>query len=118
MDNELEKNKLLFKAEIIIASLALIILLSLLSISIYAINTLNLLAVPITLIILAFIIFILACTFCLYIEQKVGFYQCKICGHKHTPSFKQIFLAPHVNRTRYLKCPKCKKSSWNKKVLK
>ena len=118
MDNEHEKNKLLFKAEIIIGSLAVIILLTLISISIYAINKLNLVLSPIILILIALIIFILACIFCLYIEQKVGFYLCKKCGHKHTPSFKQIFLAPHINRTRYLKCPKCKETSWNKKVLK
>ena len=31
--------------------------------------------------------------------------------------FKSVLWAMHVNRTRYLKCPKCEKKSWNKKVL-
>ena len=53
----------------------------------------------------------------LRIEQVAGYYQCGKCNHKYTPTFKGVLWAPHINRTRYLKCPKCNKKSWNKKVL-
>ena len=52
------------------------------------------------------------------IEQKAGYYECQKCHHKHVPSYWTANLAPHICRTRYLKCPKCGKKSWQKKVLK
>ena len=54
---------------------------------------------------------------CLKIEQKAGYYECKECGYIYVPTFKQVFLAMHLNRTRYMKCPKCSKKSWQKKIL-
>ena len=51
------------------------------------------------------------------IEQKVGFYECGKCGCRYVPSYKQINLAMHVGRTRYMKCPDCGRYSWQKKVL-
>ena len=32
-------------------------------------------------------------------------------------SYWQTNLAPHMGRTRYMKCPECGKRSWQKKVL-
>lgn len=55
--------------------------------------------------------------FALKIEQTAGFYECKKCGHRYVPTFKSVNLALHMGRTRYLKCPKCNKKSWNKKVI-
>ena len=55
--------------------------------------------------------------FALKIEQVVGYYECKKCGHRYVPTFKAVNLAMHIFRTRYLKCPKCNKKSWNKKVI-
>lgn len=52
------------------------------------------------------------------IEQIAGYYECQKCHHKHVPSYWMANLAPHICRTRYLKCPKCGKKSWQKKVLK
>ena len=51
------------------------------------------------------------------IEQKLGYYECGNCGHKHQPKLKEIVFAHHVGRTRYLTCPKCGQKSWNKKVI-
>lgn len=51
------------------------------------------------------------------IEQTAGYYKCAKCGHKHIPTYKSVFLAQHIGRTRYLRCPKCGKKSWQKKVL-
>ena len=53
----------------------------------------------------------------LKIEQVAGYYECAECGHRHVPQYKSVFLAMHFGRTRYMKCPKCGKSSWQKKVL-
>lgn len=61
---------------------------------------------------------LIATPFMLKIEQKAGYYQCKCCGHKYVPKYKSVFLAMHMGRTRYLRCPKCGKKSWNKKVIK
>ena len=34
-----------------------------------------------------------------------------------TPTYKAINLAMHMGRTRYMRCPKCCKKSWQKKVI-
>ena len=49
--------------------------------------------------------------------QVAGYYQCKKCGHKYIPTYKEVKMAMHMGRTRYLKCPCCKQKSWNKKVI-
>ena len=54
---------------------------------------------------------------CIWIEQRAGFYECKHCKNKYVPGFFNVTMAMHMGRTRYLKCPKCNKWSWNKKVL-
>ena len=53
----------------------------------------------------------------LRVEQIAGYYECNKCHYKYIPTYKKINLAPHLGRTRYMKCPKCNKRSWNKKVL-
>ena len=62
-------------------------------------------------------VFFIALLFLVRIEQKAGYYECKCCGHKYVPTYKQTLFSMHVNRTRYLKCPKCGKKSWSKKVI-
>lgn len=64
-----------------------------------------------------FILFLIGGFYCLKIEQSAGYYKCKECGHKYVPSYRSITIAPHYLRTRYMKCPKCKKRSWQKKTL-
>ena len=61
---------------------------------------------------------LIATPFMIRIEQKAGLYECKKCGHKHIPTYSSVFMAMHYGRTRYMKCPNCKKWSWQKKVLK
>ena len=55
--------------------------------------------------------------FALRIEQVAGYYQCKHCGHTYVPTYKAVANAPHMARTRYMKCPECGKKSWQKKVI-
>ena len=67
---------------------------------------------------IGFLQFILCMLYLLRIEQVAGYYECKHCHHKHVPTYKQVFWAMHMCRTRYLKCPKCNQKSWQKKVIK
>ena len=53
----------------------------------------------------------------LKIEQMAGYYECKECGHRYVPTFKAVNAAMHMGRKRYMRCPKCNKKSWQKKVL-
>ena len=53
----------------------------------------------------------------LSLEQMIGYHKCEHCGHENIPSLKQIIFAPHVGRTRYLKCEKCNEKSWQKKII-
>ena len=71
----------------------------------------------ITLIMTGFIPFIIMILFAMRIEQKAGYYECEHCHHKYVPTFSSVLWAMHVNRTRYMKCPKCGKRSWQKKVI-
>ena len=69
------------------------------------------------LITLAIIIFSIGITCSLKIEQVAGYYECPKCHYKYIPTFKSVFFAQHINRTRKLRCPKCHQKSWQKKVL-
>ena len=70
-----------------------------------------------TLIGLGFVIFLAGCFCALRIEQVAGYYECKECGHRYVPTFKAVNMAMHMGRKRYMRCPKCHKKSWQKKVL-
>ena len=54
---------------------------------------------------------------CIKIEQTAGYYECAKCHHKYIPTYSNILWAMHINRTRYMKCPKCNQRSWQKKVI-
>jgi transcriptional regulator with XRE-family HTH domain len=60
---------------------------------------------------------LVAIPFLLRIEQVAGFYECKKCHHQYVPEYKSVFVAPHIGRTRYMKCPECHKKSWQKKII-
>lgn len=113
-EKEMAHKRLLFM-EIIVAFLAMTILLSA-SCIVYFINMPTWLRILILAV--AFTITILSMIYALKIEQVAGYYLCEHCNHKHIPSYSQVFLAMHLNRTRYMKCPQCKKRSWQRKVLK
>ena len=64
-----------------------------------------------------FVVFIVAILFCVLIEQKAGYYECKECHQTFVPTYLQVLFAPHINRTRYMKCPHCGKKAYQKKVI-
>lgn len=71
----------------------------------------------ISLIVIGFVLFLAGCFYALRIEQVAGYYACKACGHKYIPTYKAVNFAPHMGRTRFMRCPQCGKKSWQKKVL-
>ena len=64
-----------------------------------------------------FIVFMVAILFSVLIEQKAGYYECKECHQTFVPTYLQVLFAPHINRTRYMKCPHCGKRAYQKKVI-
>lgn len=71
----------------------------------------------ICLIVAGFVIGFTGFLFALQIEQTAGYYRCGVCGHHYVPKYGSVLWAIHFGRTRYMKCPKCGKRSWQKKVL-
>ncbi len=64
------------------------------------------------------VVFLIPCFYALKLEVSVGAYKCKNCGHEIVPTYLEALNAMHMGTTRYLKCPKCNKRTWCKKVLK
>ena len=109
-----QADKRLLNVEIFIGTLATVILLASTIISAYVqmpdwakfalIGSAAVIAIP------SFIL-------CVKIEQVAGYYKCAYCGHTHVPTFSQSIGAMHRGRTRYMKCPKCGKRSWQVKTI-
>lgn len=64
------------------------------------------------------VLFLIPCFFALKLEVSVGAYKCKNCGYEIVPTYREALNAMHMGTTRYLKCPKCNRRSWCKKVMK
>ena len=115
--NRIEKEKeretkLLLRAEWVIGILSLIALFGAIFVaSFFEMKT----WIKIAVMAAGFVICIAGLMFCTKIEQLAGYYECKHCQHKYIPSFRKVFLAMHMGRTRYMKCPECGKRSWQKK---
>ena len=109
-----EADKRLLLVEIIVGIFAITVMLTLCLIAAYAqIED----WLRIVLIIIGFVPVLILTPFMLKIEQTAGYYECAECGHRYVPSYKSVFGALHFGTTRHLKCPKCNKRSWNKKVI-
>ena len=64
------------------------------------------------------VLFLIPCFYALKLEVSVGAYKCQNCGYEIVPTYKEAMMAMHRGFTRRLKCPKCNKRTWCKKVLK
>ena len=110
-----ERDRMLLKAERIIGIICII---PLLSASIFAAYNEGLAEWIRAAIVFGSIVpFLIAVPFLITIEQKAGYYKCAECEHCYVPTFKSVLMAPHMGYTRKMKCPKCGKKSWQKKVL-
>ena len=62
-------------------------------------------------------IFAVGMAYCLRLEHDAGYYECPNCGMKYVPSMKAVVMAPHMGRSRRMRCPHCGKRGYHKKVL-
>lgn len=107
-------NKKMLNFEIVIGYFCSILFLGLVTIASYVEMQTYL---RIILIAVGLINFIMGVSICLFIEKDAGFYECKHCDNKYVPTLNQILWSMHMGRTRHMKCPKCGKRSWQKKVV-
>ncbi len=113
-----ESDKRLLNLEIVLGITGTLFLLAMLFTGILGYQYLGLpLWAMILMMSVGFVVFMVAILFCVLIEQKAGYYECKECGHRHVPTYWQVFFAPHINRSRYMKCPHCDKRTYQKKVI-
>ena len=110
-----EADKRLLNLEWIIGILACIVLFGAMLVSAYVEMATYL---KVIIMVSGVIIFLIAMFYALKIEQVAGYYECKNCGHKYVPGYWTCFFAPHIGRSRYMRCPKCNTKSYHKKVLK
>lgn len=109
-----EKNRQLLNLEILIVAPATIAGLVLCGVAAYVEMPTGLRA---GLIVFAVVMIVTVAFIAVGIEQKAGYYECQKCFDRHVPTYWQTNLAPHIGRTRYMKCPACGKWSYQKKVL-
>jgi transcriptional regulator with XRE-family HTH domain/DNA-directed RNA polymerase subunit RPC12/RpoP len=109
-----QNDKMLLRMEILVGIICMIIFFALVIVASY-VNLEEWLRV--LLILIGFAPLLIATPFMLKIEQKAGYYECRECGHRYIPTFKAVNLAPHMGRTRYMRCPECGKKSWQKKRI-
>ena len=109
-----EADRLLLNIEIVIGVLATILFIGSFFLGLFLIEPLWAKIVVWMFGLLSFAVLIFVA---LKIEQKAGKYECKKCKHTYTPEFSEILCSAHIGRTRYLKCSKCGKKTWHKKVI-
>ena len=70
------------------------------------------------LIIVSVILFIIPCMIALKFKVETGFYECKNFLHIFVPNYKEIAVLMQTPTRRLLKCTKCGKWTWCKKLTK
>ena len=115
-DKEEETNSYLLRLEWIIGILFIIPGLVILFMALCIVSDVS---VPLTimLVIISSAIFVAGIYHALKIERNAGYYECRSCNHRYVPDMASVMMAPHMGRTRYMKCPSCGKRTWQRKVL-
>ena len=70
------------------------------------------------LIIVSVVLFIIPCVIALKFKVETGYYECKNCQHMFVPNYKEIAILMQTPTRRLLKCTKCGKWTWCKKLTK
>lgn len=110
-----ENNKSMLQLEVVIGVIGTVAFLAFVFIAAFVPD----LKMWIRLIIIIFgaILFAVSMYYAIKIEREVGYYECPDCGHRYVPGFAAFINAPHMGRTRKMKCPQCGRRNWQKKVL-
>lgn len=109
---EVKQTKKMFFYENVIGIGSTIIFTILIFMSVYFVENGG---IKILLFIFAFLFLITGVSIALKIETEEGYYECQKCHHKYIPSYRQVYFAMHIGRTRYMKCPHCQKKEVGKK---
>ena len=64
------------------------------------------------------VVFLIPCFYAVKLEVSVGTYKCQNCGYEILPTYKEAMMSMHRGFTRHLRCPKCNKRTWCKKIIK
>ena len=64
------------------------------------------------------VVFLIPCFYAVKLEVSVGTYKCQNCGYEILPTYKEAMTSMHRGFTRHLRCPKCNKRTWCKKIIK
>lgn len=110
---EIKQTKKMFFYENVIGIGSTIAFIILIFMSVYLIKDQP---IKILVFLIAFLFLITGVSIALKIETEEGYYECQKCHHKYIPSYRQVYFAMHLGRTRYMKCPHCQKRSWQKKI--
>ena len=70
------------------------------------------------LIIVSVMLFLIPCMIALKFKAETGYYECKNCQHMFVPNYKEIAVLMQTPTRRLLKCTKCGKWTWCKKLTK
>lgn len=111
---EEENNRYLLRLEIVIGVLASVSALTIIFTASFLIPGTTLMFF---LFLIALLILFVGIYFALNIERDAGYYECRSCHHRYVPDFRHVVMAPHIGRSRQMKCPSCGKRTWQKKVL-
>lgn len=69
------------------------------------------------LIVVGMAVFVVGIIYGLKLEREAGYYECSDCHEKYVPSMRAVVFAPHIGRSRKMKCPHCGRKNYHKKVL-
>lgn len=111
---EAEQNKKLLSLETVIAGSATVNYLVMIFAAIFGVA-----ALPWRLVLFGtgLAVFVVAVVCALRIEHDAGYYECPHCGARYIPTMRAVVLAPHIGRSRKMKCPRCGQRGYHKKVL-
>ncbi len=108
------KDRQLLRIEIFIGTLVTVLLIACVMVASYVqMDTIH----RILLIAAGVIPMIIGIGYGIWIEQTAGYYECRSCGNKYVPKYSKVLFSMHSGRTRFMKCPKCGKKSWQRKVI-
>ena len=111
---EAVKNRALLSLELVIALSATVTYLVMLFAAIFAVENIWWRMV---LILVGGAFLVVGIAWALRVEHDAGYYECPHCQYRYVPTMKAVVLAPHIGRDRRMKCPRCGKKGYHKKVL-
>ena len=115
-EGEERSNRKLLHIRISLIVISLVVYMAILIIASFLFK-MELLNFAIPLFITAFVLLISLVTIAILIERDAGYFECPECGERYVPTMRAFIVSPHMGMTHHLKCPKCGKKAWHKKVM-